>query len=116
MADVTLVRPTGDGNSDVYEYTMDATDKTMAIQRLDPRKDTTIAIRTTGSATVQVDLYFEKHDNASAQAFTFASAAATASSEDYIKAILGPISGFECTGTITGGDTAIIQVMQSEKE
>ena len=114
MADVTPTRPTSVGNSDIFEYAYTATNKTMAPLQLDPKKSTTIAIQTAGSATVLVELYFEDPDNAGAVAYPFVAAAATAASVDYIKSSLGPIAGIECTGTVSGGDTATIQVIQSE--
>ena len=116
MADVTVTKLAGVGNSDVFEYAFDATDKTIAPLQLDPRKETTIAIATTGSATVAVDLYLEDPDNAGSTAFTFASAAATASGDDYIKSTLGPISGIDLTGTVSGTETASIQIIQSERK
>lgn len=116
MADVTPTTPAGVGNSNVLEVAMTATDKTTAPIQLDPRKATTIAIKTTGTATVQVDMYMEDPDNTSAVAFTYVTDAATASSVDYIKSSLGPIAGLDLTGTISGTHTATIQIIQSEVE
>lgn len=115
MANVTPVKQTSVSSSDVFEIAMTATDKTMTPLQLDPKKSTTIAVQTAGSATVQVGLYLEDPDNAGAVEFVFASAAATASSEDYIKSALSGISAVEFTGTISGGDTATIQVMQTQR-
>lgn len=113
MADVEWTKLSGVGNSDVFEVVFDATDKTTPVLQLDPSKETTIAITTTGSATVQVDLYFEDKDNAGATAYTFASAAATSGGDDWVKSALGPIAGVDLTGTVAGGDGATIQVLQS---
>lgn len=116
MADVTWTKLNSVGNSDVFEVAFDATDKTTPILQLSPEKDTTIAIKTTGAATVQVDLYFEDPDNVGATAYVLESAAATADSEDWVQASLGPIAAIDLTGTVTGGDTASIQVLQSERK
>lgn len=107
---------TGNGNSDVFEVAFDATDKTTPILRLDPARDTTIAVKTTGSATVAIAAYLEDPSNSGSTSFALESAAATASSEDYIVSNLGPISGLDFTGTVSGGDTATIQVLQSQRK
>lgn len=115
MADVDPVQPGGSRNSNVYEFAFDATDKTTAPLPLNPARDTTVAIKTTGSATVSVELYMEDTSNAGAEAFVFESSAATSAGEDWVRSALGPISGAEFTGTVSGGDTATIQVIQSDK-
>lgn len=116
MADVTWTRLDGNGNSDVFEVVFDATNKTTPILSLDPAKDTTLAIKTTGTATVAVTAYLENPANGTPIGFALESAAATASSEDYIVSNLGPISGLDFAGTVSGGDGATIQVMQSQKK
>lgn len=116
MADVTWSKLAGVGNSDVFEVAFTATDKTTPVLQLDPTKETTVAIQTTATPTVQVDLYFEDPDNAGSTAFTFESAAATASGEDWVQSALGPISGVDFTGTVAGTHTATIQVIQSARK
>lgn len=115
MADVTWDKQTGVGNSDVFEVSFDATNKTTPVLQLDPKKSTTIAIQTTGSATVDVLAYLEDPDNPSPKTFTLTSGAATESSEDYVQSALSGISGLDFAGTVTGGDTAVIQVLQTER-
>lgn len=116
MADITPTKLGSSSNADVWEIAMDATDKTIALFGLDPTKETTIAVATTGSATVQVDLYLENIGNSGPTGFTYASAAATSGGEDWVKSALGPIAGIDLTGTVTGGDTATIQILQSQKQ
>lgn len=113
MADVAWTKIEGVKNSDVYEVSFDATDKTTPILKLDPAKDVTIGVKTTGSATVDIDLYLESPDNASPQAYTYETGVATASGVDYLKSALGPFAGIDVSGTISGGDTATIQVISS---
>ena len=114
MADVEWTKVTAVGNSDAFEVAFDATDKTTPILQVDPNKDTTVFIKTTGSATVQMDVYAEDPDNAGAISYTYVAAAATSGGVDYVVSSLGPVGGIDFTGTVTGGDTATIQVLQSE--
>lgn len=116
MADVTWNKQTGVGNSDCFEAAFDATDKTTPSLQLNPEMETTVCIKTTGTATVQMDVYLEDPDNTSAVAFTFVSAAATASGVDYVKSALGPLAAVDFTGTVAGTHTATIQVLQSQKK
>ena len=116
MADVAVTKLKGVGNSDVFEYSFDATNKTIEPLQLDPSKVATIAVQTTGAATVAVNVFLEDPDNAGAAQFPYVAAAATADSVDYIQSTLGPISGIDMTGTVTGGDTAFIQIVQSDRK
>ena len=116
MADVEWSKQTSVGNSDIFEVVFDATDKTTPVLQLDPERETTVCIKTTGSATVAMDVYLEDPDNGSAVSYAFVAAAATASSIDYVKSALGPLAGLDFTGTVTGGDGATIQVIQSAKK
>lgn len=116
MADVTWDKQGGRGNSDVFEVALNATDKTTPVLVLDPAKHVTIAVKTTGSATVAITLFLEDPDNASPVSYTYDSDAATASGDDYIRSALGPLAGIDIEGTITGGDTATVQVIASERD
>lgn len=116
MADVSWTTLNGVANSNVYEVAFDATDKTTPVLGLNPRKSTTVAIKTTGAATVDLTVYLEDPSNSTPTSFILKSAAATAGGEDYIQEVQGPIVAIDAAGTITGGDTAIIQVLQSYKE
>lgn len=115
MADVAATQVKHPGLVDGFKYTFDATDKTTAVKALVPDMETTIAIQTSGSATVKVELYFE-NVNSSPTAFVFENAAATASGNDWVKSSLGPVAGVKFTGTVTGGDGAEIIVLQAPRK
>lgn len=113
MADVAWSKQTGVGNSDIYEVSLNATDKTTPILQLDPRRDCTIGVKTTGSATADIILYLEHPENVSPVSFTYAAGVATIDGADYVKSALGPLAGIDIAGTVTGGDTVIVQVITS---
>jgi len=99
-----------------YEATLTDTNKDTDILELDPRLSTTIAIKASADTyVVDVTVYLEDTNNASPQTYTFASGVGTVSGVDYIKSLVGPITGVEINeSTATASETATIQVYQTK--
>ena len=113
MADVAFTKLTNVNNSDIFDAELNVTDSDTEVLKLNPKKATSIAIKTTGTAVVDVVLYYQDPDDAGARSFIFDAGAGTTGGRDYNKASLGPITGVKVNGTIAGGDTAEVQVIQS---
>lgn len=102
------------GNTLVFESLLDATDSDTQYLGLNPRKEMSIGVKTTGSALVDVYVYMEDPANVGAVSFKFAHQAGTVNNVDFLKSSLGPLFAVKCLGTISGTETATIQVIQTE--
>ena len=116
MADVTWTKVNSKFNSDVFEVALTATDDDSTILALDPRKSVSIAVSTTGAASVAIRAYFEDVGNETPTSFIFDSGVLTSGGVDYIKSLLSGVSGLKIVGTITGDDTATAQVLVTSRE
>ncbi len=97
-----------------YEAVIDDSDTSTEILPLVPGKEISFAIKSSvDTYTVNVFLYLEDTNNASAIAYQFLSAAGTTSDLDTIKSSVGPISGIRFVAeTATASNDATIQVLQ----